>query len=443
MTITIVGSGYVGLVTAATLASKNHRVYCVDIDKKKVTDINDGKTPFYEPGLQEILDKHLGTNLQATTDLENTVLKSDLSFITVGTPYSKKGIDLTYVKTAATQIGQILQKAKKYHSVVVKSTVIPGTTDTIVGTILSNQSNKKIGDDIGLGMSPEFLREGQAVEDCMHPDRIVAGGDLKTIRKLRRIYLDFDTEFIETNNTTAELIKYTSNALFATMISFSNEIAQMASHHPDVDITEVMKAVHLDKRLTPKDSAGKKITPGFLSYLQAGCGFGGSCFPKDIKALNYYAKSEGVPLKLLPAVIAINNKQPSRVVDILNRHLKGLKDKKIAILGLAFKPDTDDIRESPAIKVVKELKQSSSQITVYDPQAESNFKKLFPNINYASDIKSAVTKKQAVVVLTSWRKFRHLPKLISSTNPDVLLVDGRRMFEKKDFKNYAGIGLSQ
>ncbi|MCK5418281.1 MAG: UDP-glucose/GDP-mannose dehydrogenase family protein, partial [Desulfobacterales bacterium] len=349
MKISIIGSGYVGLVTGVCLADKGHSIICVDADHEKVENINQGVPPIYEQGLKELLKKNIHFNLRATVDLHQAVIDTEVSLITVGTPFDGEKIDLAQIKEASHQIGEALRDKDSYHLVVVKSTVVPGTTDDVVLPILEKAARKKAGTDFGVGMNPEFLREGVAVEDFMRPDRIVLGAiDPKSLDWMEKIYQCFENiDKVRTNNRTAEMIKYTSNSLLATMISFSNEIANLSAAIGDIDVTEVMQGVHLDKRLSPIFENGKRVVPPIIEFLKAGCGFGGSCFPKDVKALIAHGKQIGKPMKLLNAVIEVNQKQPREIIALIKKYFPDLRKIRIAILGLAFKPGTDDMRESP------------------------------------------------------------------------------------------------
>ena len=287
MKVSIIGTGYVGLVTGACLAEKGHRVVCVDTESSKVAAITRGAAPFHEPGLDPLLARHVGKLLFATTDLRAAVLDSDLTLLAIGTPFDGQTIDLTYVRQATRQIGEALRDKQGYHVVAVKSTVVPGTTDSVVRPILEEASGKTAGIDLGVGMNPEFLSEGSAIEDFMLPDRIVLGGiDARTQDVQAELYRDFEgTPVVRTSNATAEFIKYTSNSLLATLISFSNEIANLCATVPGVDATDVMRGVHLMRELQPRGADGARVPAGINSFLFPGCGFGGSCLPKDVKAL--------------------------------------------------------------------------------------------------------------------------------------------------------------
>ena len=445
MKISVVGTGYVGLVSGVCLAEVGHEVICVDNDINKVSKINSGNSPIYEESLSELLSKHINSNLQATTDLPYAVKKSDLTIIAVGTPYGGDNIDLKYIKQVSKEIGEVLKDKSTYHVVVVKSTVVPGTTDQVVLPLLEKYSEKKAGLDFGVGMNPEFLREGTAISDFMHPDRIVLGGiDEKTQSKLAEIYTPFiNTDKLKTNNKTAEMIKYTSNSLLATLISFSNEIGNLCTVLGNMDALEVMRGVHLDKRISPILENNKRISPSIISYLEAGCGFGGSCFPKDVKALISHGINAGQKMQLLSSVIDINKEQPKQVLNLLLKHYPKLEGKKIAILGLAFKPGTNDMRESPAIPIVNDLLAENTIITAYDPVAQEEAKKVFDNLNitYSKSVYEVVKGVDAVLLLTRWPEFETLPEILNAAENPPLLIDGRRMLQKDCLPRYEGIGL--
>lgn len=445
MRVSIIGTGYVGLVTGVCLAEKDHQVICVDVDQEKVDEINQAVPPIYERGLEELLEKNIGVNLRATTDLRKSVLETDISLIGVGTPFNGSEIDLIYIKQVSHQIGKALREKTTYHVVVVKSTVVPGTTDEVVLPILEQVSGKKAGVDFGIGVNPEFLREGEAIHDFMFPDRIVLGGiDDRSIRALDELYSVFDgVDKIRTNNKTAEMIKYASNSLLATMISFSNEIGNLCAAVGGIDVVDVMKGVHLDRRLSPIMPNGDRIVPSFTRYLEAGCGFGGSCFPKDVKALIAYGEKAGSPMRLLDAVNQINEQQPQQVLSRLKKHFPSLKGIRTAVLGLAFKPGTDDMRESPAIPIINTLLAQEAKIKAYDPVARHGAQKLFGNHNivFCDDLAQTIQDVQAIVLLTSWEEFKRIPELLDHLDPQPLFIDGRRMLDKRTISRYEGIGL--
>ncbi len=446
MKVSIIGAGHVGLVTGACLAEKGHHVVCVDVDQTKVNAINRGACPFYEKGLEPMLRKNLNVRLMATTDLRRSVLETDLSFVAVGTPFDGRQIDLTYIKEVAAQIGQALrQKRSSFHVVVVKSTVVPGTTDELVRPLLEEVSGKKAGSDFGVGMNPEFLTEGEALQDFMFPDRLILGGmDERTLDVLDELYSPFKgVERLRTNNKTAEMIKYVSNCLLATMISFSNEIANLGSALGEVDVVEVMRGIYLSKYLSQVLPSGERVMPAIASFLAAGCGFGGSCLPKDVSALVAHGKDRNVPMRLLENVLRVNEEQPQQVVARMRQHFSSLAGVRVAVLGLAFRPETDDIRESPSIPIIKALLSENARIQAYDPAANEETKKVFADgeVTFCETLTQALEGVQAVALLTRWDEFRSLPELLKGRNPQPVVIDGRRMLDKRSVARYDGIGL--
>ncbi len=445
MNISIIGTGYVGLVSGVCLAEKGHKVVCVDVDQAKVEKINRSIPPIYEKGLEELLKKNMNVNLKASTDLNESVMETDVSFIAVGTPFDGNKIDLSYIEEVSRQIGKVLKEKTTYHLIVVKSTVVPGTTDDVVLPILEEASGKEAGIDFGVGMNPEFLREGEAIQDFMSPDRIVMGGmDEKSINVLEELYSFFDDiDKLKTNNKTAEMIKYTSNSLLATMISFSNEIGNLCTAIGSIDVVDVMKGVHLDKRLSPIISNGNRIVPLFTTYLEAGCGFGGSCFPKDVKSLIAHGEKVGMPMQLLKTVIRVNEQQPKQIILLLKKQFPILKGISIAILGLTFKPGTDDMRESPAIPIIQELLVQGAKIKAYDPVVKEEAQRIFGNNNimFCDGLGQAIDAVEAIVLLTRWEEFKVIPELLVKQDRPPIVIDGRRMIDKRSIKRYEGIGL--
>lgn len=389
--------------------------------------INSKKPPIYEKGLQELLNKYVGKNLRATTDYKE-IINTDVSFICVGTPSNPDGsINLSIVKSASESIGLALRDKNKkdYHVVVVKSTVVPETTEKVVAPII-----RKYNNNIGFVMNPEFLREGNAVHDFMNPDRIVIGStDKKSGDLVEQLYMGLDAPIIRTNPKTAEMVKYTSNSFLATKISFTNEIGNICKEL-GIDVYEVMKAVGLDFRISPY-------------FLNAGVGYGGSCFPKDVKALIHKAKEIGYNPILLNSVIELNEKQPLRMIKLLERKIGDLTRKKIAILGLAFKNDTDDVRESRSIPVIKALKEKGAIIKAYDPMAIPNMKKELKNykdIIYCNTAEDALQDADACLVMTEWNEFRYLDKEFLYMKNKVV-IDGRKMIDPKKIKDIDYVGL--
>jgi UDPglucose 6-dehydrogenase len=444
MRVSVIGAGYVGLVTGACLAEHGHQVWCVDADPIKVAAVDAGRAHFFEPGLDELLARHAGRSLWATTELARAVEQTDISIIAVGTPFSSGRADLSQVDAAATAIGKALA-TKSYHVVVVKSTVIPGTTEEIVGAAVARSSGQRAGIGFGLAMNPEFLREGEAVQDFLHPDRIVIGGiDARSIEAVAGLYAGFaGVNIMRTNLRTAEMIKYANNALLATLISFSNEIGNLCAAHDELDVADVLHGVHLDKRITPMID-GRRVVPGLVSYLAAGCGFGGSCLPKDVKALAVHGQDLGMPMRLLNAVIDVNRDQPMQILSALEQHFGALTGVRVAVLGAAFKAGTDDIRESAAVPLIHGLLDRSARVSIFDPIAAAKLEALFGDRLVVCDgLQQCVTDSDAVVIVTAWDAFKTLPALLQSIAVPPMVVDGRRMLDKQSVATYAGIGLAR
>lgn len=431
MRITIVGTGYVGLTTGVCLAFVGHQVACVDIVPERVAAINRGEAPFFEPGLAEMLSTTLANErLRATSNLEEAVVGSDVTFITVGTPESDRGIDLSYVVAAAQRVGLALRQAPSYHIVCLKSTVVPGTT-AIVRSLLEEGSGRRVG-EFGLCMNPEFLREGAAIHDFMNPDRIVIGQwDEKSGKALAEVYQFFDCPKIFTTPANAEMIKYASNALLATLISFSNEIAALCEVTPSVDVKAVLRGVHLDRRLSPVVN-GQRISPGILAFLWAGCGFGGSCLPKDVNALRAYARERSTVPRLLDAVVAVNTERPAYLERLAEQALGSLRGATVAVLGLAFKPGTDDLRESPAVAVIKLLRSKGADVKAYDPIVTSTpaGSRLDGLAKVCTTPEEALRDADAAMVVTACPEFAALdwPILCGQMRRPVI-IDGRNALE--------------
>ncbi len=435
--VCVVGMGYVGLCLSAGLAKKGYTVTCVDIDKERIAKVASGKSPIFEPGLDDFLAEGVQAGrIKATTDLPSGVQEADIIFICVGTPCDDSGyIDLKYIRGAAQTIGQVLRGKSGYPVVAVKSTVIPGTTDGVVKPILEQQSGKKVGKDFGLAMTPEFLKEGSAIQDMMVPDKTVIGAlDSKSSQLLARLFSLFPGAVVNCDLRTAEMIKYANNSFLATKISFINEIANMCEKF-GADSTVVAHAIGLDVRIGPK-------------FLMAGCGFGGSCFPKDVKALYSAGKQAGYESKILKATLEVNEKQPLRVVEALEMLLGSLKGKKIAILGLSFKPDTDDMREAPAIKIVEGLIAKGANVVAHDPVAIPNAQKIFgTKISFVDTPAECLAGADAAAIVTEWAQFKKLtPMDFMKVMKIPVLVDGRKIFNPKEMRaagmNYFQIGYS-
>jgi UDPglucose 6-dehydrogenase len=419
MNLSIVGTGYVGLVTGACFAKLGHSVTCVDIDEEKVQKINQGVSPIYEEGVDNFLTTYKN-KIIATTEYTQAIMDTDITFICVGTPSLRNGnIDLTFVKEATKHIATLLKKKERWHLIVVKSTVLPGTTQDIVLPLLEQYSEKKVGKDMGLAMNPEFLKEGVAIQDFLQPDRIVIGcSDEKSRTTLRELYKNFTCPIVETSLSAAEMIKYASNAFLATKISFINEIGNLCKKLR-IDTYAVAEGMGLDKRI------GR-------AFLDSGIGWGGSCFPKDVDALIAWAKEIKEDARIIEATNAVNDDQPLKLVKILKKHVPKLKGSTIGVLGLAFKPDTDDIRESRAIPVVQQLLKEGAVVKVYDPQAMDNFKKLFPQVQYCSFASEALNA-DAVLITTKWDEFNRLDF------HGKIVIDGRRVEQAKKSAVYEGV----
>jgi UDPglucose 6-dehydrogenase len=419
MKLSVIGLGYVGLIQAVGMAKLGYQVIGVDIDPKKVDDINKKIPPIFEKDLDKVLDEVVPKTFTATTDLKKAILDSEVTFICVGTPSKKQGnMSLHQLESVLKQIGTFL-KEKKHHTFVVKSTVVPGTCeDVVIGTLeKAGLTHEK---DFSVVMNPEFLREGEAIEDFFKPDRIVIGSsDKKALAIIKEVYKDFTCPVLETNFKEAEMIKYASNAFLATKISFINEIGNISKRY-GIDTNIVAKGIGLDKRINPY-------------FLRSGIGFGGSCFPKDVNAIVYKATELGYSPRLLRSVLDINREQPLKMLEILEA--KGpLKGKKIGILGLTFKAGTDDIRESPALYTIKELLMEEAKLSIYDPEAMEKVKKIFPHLNYGEAGQEVIDKSDIVLILTEWPEFKELDY------GDKMVIDGKNLFYNGDRpKNYEGI----
>jgi UDPglucose 6-dehydrogenase len=442
--VSIVGAGYVGLVTGACLAEQGHDVVCADVDRAKVDRITAGASPIYEPGLDELLARNAGERLRATTDVARAVAESDVTLIAVGTPSTNGKIDLGAVASSTQAIGSALAGKAGYHVVAVKSTVVPGTTDRVVLPLLEEASGKRAGAEFGVGVNPEFLTEGQAVSDFMASDRLVLGGiDKRTHAVLEELYAAFAPSVprLLTDTGTAEMIKYTSNALLATMISFANEIGNLCAAVGDVDVVKVMQGIHLSHYLSPFAPDGVRVRAPITAYLEAGCGFGGSCLPKDVRALIAEGERQEQPMRVLRAVIETNEEQPEKLVEMVETAVGDLQGRHVTVLGLAFKPDTDDVRETPTIPIVQRLVALGARVTIHDPVVRSLPEQLGDlDVALSFDLESAVRDAQAVVLVTRWKQYLEVPAILAGQNPSVPFIDGRRMLERESISNYFGIG---
>ncbi|BCB97220.1 UDP-glucose 6-dehydrogenase [Dissulfurispira thermophila] len=438
MHITIIGTGYVGLVTGACFSEFGVFVTCVDKDKNKIESLKNGTIPFYEPGLEDIVKRNFKQGrLKFSTDIGEAVEESLVIFIAVGTPPRGDGsADLSYVDNVAEEIANHI---KSYKVIVTKSTVPVGTGERIrkiISEHLQQTQAINTADNLfDVVSNPEFLREGAAIEDFMRPNRVVIGAEsqqaIAIMKDLYRPLYLIETPFVITNIKTAELIKYASNSFLATKISFINEMANLCEK-VGADVNVVAKGMGLDRRIGPK-------------FLHAGPGFGGSCFPKDTKALLRIASEHNVELGIVDAAIRANERQITVVSEKIKTMLNDIKGKTIAILGLSFKPNTDDIREAPAISIIKNLLNAGANIRAYDPVAMENTKIVFPDITYCKDAYDACSSADAVVIITEWNQFRNLDlERIMKLLKQPYFFDLRNIYEPQKMKalgfNYYSIG---
>lgn len=435
--VSILGLGYVGLCTAATFASRGLRCIGIDVDRMKVAQIERGKAPIYEPKLQGMLRTAVRKGLFEASNDFSLATNSRVTFLTVGTPSQGDGsINLTFIKNATISLGSSLQEDDNYHLLVVKSTVVPGTTNDVVRPSLESSSRKKIGRELGLCANPEFLKEGTAIEDALHPDKIVIGSnDKKSIQELTRLYRQFYGSklppLFRMSPEAAELVKYASNAFLATKVSFINTFANIAERTSGVDVGLIADAIGADPRI------GKL-------FLKAGPGYGGSCFHKDLQALINYSRSKGYDPLLLHATEETNEGQAIRVVEKAEELVGPLSEKLVSILGLAFKRDTDDIREAASLRVVEKLKQKGALIVAYDPMAIPNTKaRLGDSINYATTPLEAIKGSDCAIIMTEWdmiRKLKAKDFKEQMRNPNV--VDARRIYDADTFREigYSAVG---
>ena len=449
MKVSVIGTGYVGLVSGTCLADVGHQVVCVDIRPEVVDKINKGVSPIHEKDLDQLLKKVVDSGaLAATSDLPGAVRDSDITLICVGTPTVGSEADLSQIVTAAESVGKVLAEKSSFQVVAVKSTVLPGTTEGIVRLAIEQSSGKPVNHGWGLCMNPEFLREGRALEDFHSPDRILIGAsDERSAELMLQLYKPYDCPKLVTTPRTAEMIKYVANSLLATLISFSNEIGNLCAAVPGIDAREVWKGVHLDRRFSPV-KADRDHPPGVIEYLWHGLGFGGSCFPKDVAAIQGFGQKIGATTAILDAVLNVNHSQPMKIVSLLEQDMT-LAGRTIAILGLAFKPGTDDLRHSPAIPVVKALIERGAHVVVHDPIAMTGAKNdmVLRHATFAVDWQAALKGADACCLITSWPEYREIQAadFVSRMN-NPLLIDGRGLFDPgvlgKGGVKWKGIGYT-
>ena len=435
MKIGIVGLGFVGLSLTSVLSSKDYDVIGIDVDKEKREKIINGISPFFEPELENLLKKGLKKKLKISDDF-SLIKNCDFIFVTVGTPQNTDGsINLSIIKKAVSIIGENLKRSKKKPIILVKSTVIPGTMRKNILPILEKKSNKKAGKDFGLISNPEFLQESTAIRDTKFPHAVVLGGyETEFMKKTKKLFMKLhpNVPIIITNHQTAEMIKYANNSFLATKISFINQLSNICQKIPGANIDDIAKTIGLDPRI------GKL-------FLNAGPGYGGSCLPKDMKALINFANSTGIKPTLLNAVEEVNTKQLEQIISITKKRLGDLYKKRVTILGTAFKPNTDDIRDSIAIELIKKFLNRKVKITIHDPQAMKNTKNVFGNkINYAKSIKDALSKSQCVVIMTQWKQYEKLNNDVFTNMTKKIVIDCRRMLAGKQLDvDYFAIGIGK
>jgi UDPglucose 6-dehydrogenase len=418
MNLTVIGAGYVGLVTAAVFAQKGHNVTCVESDPGRLELLRAGKAPFFEQGLTELLTETTASgNLVATNDISSATRNADIVFIAVGTPSDAAGkADMSQIINAV----QMLAPSINGFTVIVnKSTVPIHGAETVKQVLISCGVSEG---EFAVVSNPEFLREGSAIFDTTHPDRIVLGGDNPVaLQKMQELYQDFGAPIIVTDANSAELIKYGSNCFLAAKISFINAMSRICELC-NADIADVAQGMGADKRIGP-------------SFLSAGLGWGGSCFPKDVKALYASAKDMGYNFELIKEIERINDDQPANLLQRIEKRLGGLDGKTVAMLGLAFKPNTDDIREARSLILIKELLTSGARVRAHDPQCMDQVAKLFSNVTYADSVEECVQLSDTTILVTEWAEYRTLDfTALKRLVNQPILFDGRRLFGQSELE---------
>ncbi len=416
MQIAVIGTGYVGLVSGACFADFGIDVVCADIDEDKIAQLEDGRIPFFEPGLFEKVQANVAAGrLSFTTDVAAAIRDALVVFIAVGTPANRDGTpNLTFIDAVAGEIGRNLTR---YKVVVTKSTVPPRTGERVRELIAAEAGDSAEFDVVS---NPEFLREGSAIGDFMRPDRIVVGADsaraVEIMKELYRPLYIIETPFIVTDVATAEMIKYTSNAFLAVKVSFINEIANICER-VGADVHQVSKAMGLDGRISPK-------------FLHPGPGFGGSCFPKDVSALVAAAEAVDLDFKIGKAALEVNSRQRQVMIDKIAKAAGDLDGKEIGFLGLAFKPDTDDMRDSPTIEIIQGLQRAGARVRAYDPAAMDNARQIFADVTYCDDVYAVAEGADVLVVATEWNQFRSIDlERIKQSMRSPVVVDMRNIYD--------------
>ena len=418
MNICVIGAGYVGLITALCFGKKENKVICIEKDLEKLIMLKNGIATIFEEGLDELLKESLSINsVQFTQDLELGIRSSDIIFIAVGTPTKKNwDVDIEQVEQVINLISPYIDK---YKIVVTKSTVPVGTQKKIKSKLLENNVPLEYFDVVS---NPEFLREGNAINDFFYGDKIVVGCESQKAEEImRKLYEPFKIKMVFTSPETAELIKYTSNAFLSVKISFMNEIANLCNK-VGADIDVIAYALGLDKRISPL-------------FLKAGIGYGGSCFPKDTKALVKLSENYHCDLRILRTTVDVNENQRVLPVKILREHYKELQGKTVAILGLTFKPNTDDIREAPSLYIIERLLKYKVKIKAYDPMVTKEIKKIFPNITYCDDMYECLVDSDALIICTEWSEFYNIDlNKAKQLMTESVIIDGRNILDMNKIK---------
>ncbi|QLG27394.1 UDP-glucose/GDP-mannose dehydrogenase family protein [Halorarum halophilum] len=431
MKINVVGSGYVGTTLAASLAELGHEVTAIDIDEDVVDALNAGTSPVHEPGLDDLVAANAGTTLTATTSYDS-VSDATVTFLAIQTPSREDGsIDTAPLEAAAEMMGEALADTNDRHLVVVKSTVVPPALPDIAKAIETGLGEPLATDTDGrvaFGMNPEFLREGTAVTDFMHPDKLVFGADTEwAINQLQEVFHPLlnqhEPAVITTDPATASMIKYANNAFLAAKISLINDLGNICKEF-GLDAYEIADAIGLDDRIGEQ-------------FLRSGLGWGGSCFPKDTNALIAAAKAAGYTPAVLKAAVEVNNHQPERLLALLERHVE-VEGSRIAILGLAFKPGTDDIRNSRAIPVIEGLHERNANVVAFDPVATDNMRKQFPGLEYADSAAAAIERADAALIVTDWNEFESLGEEFRQMDSPIV-IDGRNGITPTSGMTYEGL----
>jgi UDPglucose 6-dehydrogenase len=418
--ICIIGTGYVGLVTGACFSDLGNQVVCLDIDKNKIAKLNEGIMPIFEPGLEEIVRRNTAAGrLSFTTSYQQGLEDAEFVFIAVNTPEGMEGeADLRYVRSAAQQIAQALD----HDAVIINKSTVPIGTGDLVAAILDRRAQP--GLRVAVVSNPEFLREGSAVHDCQNPDRVVLGSqNREAAEQVAQLYLALRCPIMITDLRTAEMIKYASNAFLATRLSFINEIASICDQM-GADVKEVAEGMGYDRRIGH-------------AFLGAGLGWGGSCFPKDVQALAYMASTHGTHPQLLRAVIDINRYQRRRVIHQLREWLGGLDEKVIGLLGLSFKPNTDDMRSAPAIEIAHLLQNEGAYVKAYDPAAMENAERFLSGVELCADPYQAADSSDALIVVTEWNEFKQIDKgRLLERMRQPYLIDGRNIYDCEEMSRF-------